>query len=175
MTTVLTPEAYPLDPAEKARLARLERTVDRAVEVAGKIAGEALATIRDEKLYRRTHSTFEAYVEARFGVSRSTAYRMIEAASVPAPQLDPVEGLSRGETNPQPPESPRSAPGRPDSPFVIPEPAEPTPPVEVRMPADAERLWGEVVDLDDGVVTIRVDPAWPYPAWGQRVLVAWTR
>lgn len=176
MTTVLTPEAYTLDPAEKARLARLERTVDRAVEVAGKIAGEALATIRDEKLYRRTHSTFEAYVEDRFGVSRSTAYRMIEAASGPAPQLDPVEGSSRGETNPQPPESPRSAPGRPDSPFVIPEPAEPAPPAdEAPMPPDAERLWGEVVDLDDGLVTIRVETAERYPAWGQRVLVAWTR
>lgn len=162
-----------LDPAEGARLVRLERTVDRAVEVAGKIAGEALATIRDEKLYRMTHTTFEEYVGERWGFSRRTAYRMIEAATAAA---DPrkVEGLCQGGTNPQPAPAPRTAPGRPDSPFVMPEPAEPPEPEPMAMTAG--RLWATVSDAGGGEVRLVVDrDAEEYPPLGAKVLVAWER
>ena len=70
-----------LDHAEAARLTRLERTVDRAVDVAGKIAGEALATIRDEGLYRVTHATFADYVAETWGMSGPLAERMIATAA----------------------------------------------------------------------------------------------
>jgi hypothetical protein len=45
---------------------------------AGKIAGDALREIRDSRLYRATHTSFEAYCTERFGFSRSTAYRLME-------------------------------------------------------------------------------------------------
>ncbi len=158
-----------LDPAESARLVRLERTVDRAVEVAGKIAGEALATIRDERLYRITHSTFEAYVNDRWGFSKTTAYRMIEASSPPPPPKE-VEGSSQRGTNPQPTPEALGALGGgngagPDEP-----PTEPLPTV------DACRIWARVIDTGGGTVGVRVDDgAREYPEVGQRVLLMWER
>lgn len=167
-----------LDPAESARLVRLERTVDRAVEVAGKIAGEALATIRDEKLYRMTHHTFEDYVGERWGFSRRTAYRMIEAATAAA-EPRKVEGLCQGGTNPQPAPAPapRSAPGRPDNPFVMPEPVEDEPEPEPPMAMDAGRLWATVVSyLGDRRIAVEVDAdCSEFPSIGTKVLVAWER
>lgn len=44
--------------------------------------GAALGRIRDRKLYRATHSTFEVYVRERWGLSRSVAYQRIDAAEV---------------------------------------------------------------------------------------------
>ena len=45
-------------------------------------AGAALATIRDTRLYRATHATFEDYCRARRGIARQTAYQLISAAGV---------------------------------------------------------------------------------------------
>jgi len=44
--------------------------------------GKALAKIRNGKLYRETHGTFEAYCQERWGWSRPKAYQMIDAAEV---------------------------------------------------------------------------------------------
>jgi len=44
--------------------------------------GTALLTIRDQRLYREDHSTFEDYCTARWGMQRAHAYRLIEAAGV---------------------------------------------------------------------------------------------
>lgn len=44
--------------------------------------GTALWTICDQRLYREDHSTFEDYCSARWGMQRSYAYRLIEAAGV---------------------------------------------------------------------------------------------
>lgn len=176
----VAPEA--LDQAERARLVRLERTVDRAVEVAGKIAGEALATIRDERLYRVTHTTFADYVEARFGIGKSTAYRMIEAATTPPPRQ--VEGLSHRGTNPQPsepPEGPGGAPREADRVeyFDTHDTAGvrwPDAPTEAAMPPDAGRLWARVVAVPLGSVVLAVDSSTAeLPEPGAQVLVAWER
>lgn len=70
-------DSVELDRTESARLVRLERTVDRAVEVVGKVAGEALATIHDKRLYRESHYTWDAYVADRWGFSAATANRMM--------------------------------------------------------------------------------------------------
>ena len=56
----------------------LERKVERAFFEAGK----ALAELRDRRLYRSTHSTFEEYCKDRFGFERRHPYRLIEAAGV---------------------------------------------------------------------------------------------
>ena len=62
---------------ERERLL-LERKVERAFYEAGK----ALKELRDRRLYRSTHKTFEEYCEARFGFKRRHPYRLIEAAEV---------------------------------------------------------------------------------------------
>lgn len=42
--------------------------------------GTALAAIRDERLYRAEHATFEDYCQQRWNLARAHAYRMIDAA-----------------------------------------------------------------------------------------------
>ncbi len=56
----------------------LERKVERAFFEAGK----ALAELRDRRLYRSTHGTFEEYCKDRFGYNRSRFYQLIDAAAV---------------------------------------------------------------------------------------------
>jgi hypothetical protein len=54
---------------------------ERAVEnlaTATWLAGKALQSIRDRKLYRHTHTNFATYVQERWEISERTAYQMIE-------------------------------------------------------------------------------------------------
>lgn len=168
MSTDLSTET--LDAVESARFTRLERTVERAVEVAGKIAGEALATIRDERLYRVSHTTFDDYVRERWGFTRWTANRMIAAATAPEP---PALTDPDGAACTKPSSNRRgSAPGRPDSPFELPEPA----PAEPAMDVDAGRLWAIVADItDDGRVALDPLDCDEYPPLRAKVLLAWER
>ena len=101
MNTVLTR-------SEKTDLGRLEQTIQAGL--AGFLtAGSALAEIRDRRLYRLTHATFEAYCRDRWGLGRSHAYRLIDASAAietmsptgghaPAPdserQVRPLIGLA---------------------------------------------------------------------------------
>lgn len=55
---------------------RLELKVERAFVEAGK----ALAELRNRKLYRSTHHSFEDYCQDRFGYTRYSAYYKIAAA-----------------------------------------------------------------------------------------------
>lgn len=45
-------------------------------------AGEALQTIRDKRLYRETHATFEDYCREKWEMSKTQANRLIAAARV---------------------------------------------------------------------------------------------
>jgi hypothetical protein len=54
-----------------------ERAVDN-LSTARWLAGKALQSIRDRKLYRHTHSTFEEYVQDRWEMSERAAYQAIE-------------------------------------------------------------------------------------------------
>jgi hypothetical protein len=88
----------PITPAEKAELAFYDRTLPLTTqekrlrnqlekEIARDMPGvfrigEALRRIRDERLYRNTHATFEVYTRERWGISRSDADRQIAAARV---------------------------------------------------------------------------------------------
>jgi len=64
-------------------LAQYEEVVERGFKCAWE-AGEALKQIRDQRLFLRTHETFEEYVRDRFEVHRSQAYRWMQAAEVAA-------------------------------------------------------------------------------------------
>lgn len=62
-------------------LAECEETIARGVR--GYVeAGEALRIIRDARLYRETHGTFEDYCRERWGWTRVRAHQLIEAADV---------------------------------------------------------------------------------------------
>lgn len=63
------------------RLESLEGTVGNGLR-AFYTAGLALRQIRDERLYRRTHATFEEYLRDRWDIGDSQGYRIIEAADV---------------------------------------------------------------------------------------------
>ena len=63
---------------EKRDRLYLERKVERAFYE----AGFALKELRDRRLYRSTHKTFEQYCRERFGFKRRHPYRLIDAALV---------------------------------------------------------------------------------------------
>jgi hypothetical protein len=67
-----------LSPEEEADRQRLELKVERAFYE----AGVALRELRDRRLYRSTHRTFEEYCYERFGYTRRRPYQLIEAAIV---------------------------------------------------------------------------------------------
>ncbi len=62
-------------------LTECEATIDRGLQTFVEV-GEALALVRDRKLYRAAHRTFEGYCSVRWNLSRSRAYQFIEAAGV---------------------------------------------------------------------------------------------
>lgn len=66
----------------KSRLIELETLIDSQRRCFYQI-GKALKQIRDERLYRELmFDSFEAYLKNRWEMSRSQAYRLIEAARV---------------------------------------------------------------------------------------------
>jgi hypothetical protein len=67
----------PLSEVELHDLGVCERAVEN-LATATWLAGKALQTIRDGKLYRRSHARFEDYVDERWDISERTAYQMIE-------------------------------------------------------------------------------------------------
>jgi hypothetical protein len=70
-----------LDVAERARLQELESIVEKGLQTFYEV-GKALDEIREQKLYRETHKTFEAYCQEKWGMARQTANRFIGAARV---------------------------------------------------------------------------------------------
>jgi N6-adenosine-specific RNA methylase IME4 len=74
-------EGSALSSAERERLASLEAVVARGLESFLEVA-RALLEIRERRLYRATHASFEAYVGERWGLARRTAYGYLEAARV---------------------------------------------------------------------------------------------
>ena len=73
--------AIELTEEEAHDLAVLEGIVSRCKQ-SFESAGVALARIRDGRLYRKTHSTFEDYCAERWGWQRAHAYRLIEFAEI---------------------------------------------------------------------------------------------
>ena len=65
--------------AERDTLAECEKIVERGQQTFVEV-GLALAKIRDRKLYRVGHATFEEYCEKRWNWKRAYAHRMVQAA-----------------------------------------------------------------------------------------------
>jgi len=74
-----------LTPSERSRLAELEAGVEQDMRITAAAfvrIGVRLTEIRDSRLYRATHPTFDAYLDERWGMSRQRGYQLIDAASV---------------------------------------------------------------------------------------------
>lgn len=84
----------------------LEREVERAFYK----AGCALKELRDRRLYKSTHSSFEQYCEDRFGMRRRHPYRLIDAATVVDNilQLCPIRTQNESDTKKNKPIIPTS-------------------------------------------------------------------
>lgn len=68
-----------LTPVERHKLNDLEGIIEKGLQTFVEV-GASLALIREQKLHRETHETFEAYVEARWGWTASRARQLIGAA-----------------------------------------------------------------------------------------------
>lgn len=77
-----------LSAQELSTLREAETVIDRGIGVFVDV-GQALQTVRDERLYRQTHATFQAWCEERYSLSRRHADRTIQAAHV-VQQLGPT-------------------------------------------------------------------------------------
>lgn len=60
-----------------------ERIIERGLQTFVEV-GQALIEIRDRRLYKLSHQTFEDYCQERWGLARRTAYQYIEASEVVA-------------------------------------------------------------------------------------------
>lgn len=67
-----------ITPEESVRLAELERRIESNVAMVGR----DLFEIRESRLYRQTHGTFEEYCQARFGMDRRYINMQIKASEV---------------------------------------------------------------------------------------------
>lgn len=66
---------------ETSRLTDLETVIERGLQTFVEV-GNALMEIRDSRLYREQHGTFEDYCRERWAISKIHAYRLMGAAQV---------------------------------------------------------------------------------------------
>ncbi|MEC3951801.1 hypothetical protein VMT65_02020 [Nocardia sp. CDC153] len=78
----------PLSRSEADQLEVCESSID-ALRIAFWTAGRALQIVRDGRLYRADHATFDEYVEKRWDMQRSYAHKLIRAWPLAA-RLHPV-------------------------------------------------------------------------------------
>jgi len=64
-----------------SRLAELETVIERGLETYIEV-GSALLEIRDSRLYREPHGTFEDYCRERWSISKVHASRLISASRI---------------------------------------------------------------------------------------------
>ena len=99
--TVTAVEVTELTQEEQSDRLHLERKVERAFFEAGK----ALIELRDRRLYRSTHKTFDEYCLDRFGYNRSRSYQLVDAAVVvdnlqKCPQIVDILPTAEGQVRP---------------------------------------------------------------------------
>ncbi|MEL6931065.1 MAG: hypothetical protein AAFO95_20955 [Cyanobacteria bacterium J06600_6] len=127
-----------LSEAEKAERDDLELTVRQS----SFSAWNALKILRDKRLYRETHATFESYVRDRFGFTRRSADYFISAAKI-------VENLKAENSVPFP-ENKKSELKREQ--FVLKTNVLPTKESQCRSlaklsPEEQRQAWGRAVEL----------------------------
>lgn len=66
---------------ETRRLSELEDKIERGLQTFVEV-GDALSEIRDDRLYRESHSTFEDYCRERWGFNRQRASQLIQNSTV---------------------------------------------------------------------------------------------
>lgn len=76
MSTAVTES---LTAMERSDLVHLESTIEHGLQTFVEV-GEALAKIRDARLYKEDYDTFEAYLSERWGLSRKRGYDLISAS-----------------------------------------------------------------------------------------------
>jgi hypothetical protein len=79
----------PLNVVEQGELRKAEAIIEKGQQMFMDV-GNALATIRDGKLYRETYKTFDAYCKERWKFDRTYAHRLITAAVT-------VENVAHGQ------------------------------------------------------------------------------
>jgi len=70
-----------LSVVERRSLESLEKVIESGVE-SFLATGSAMKEIRDQRLYREGHRTFESYLKTKWGFDRSYAHRLIDASDV---------------------------------------------------------------------------------------------
>lgn len=84
MTDVATLNGHlagPLTDSEQATLAEHEQVIEKGLKTFIEV-GTALAAIREGRLYRTTHQTFETYCRERWNFNRHRASQLISAVDV---------------------------------------------------------------------------------------------
>lgn len=83
---------------ERSRLIECETIIERGLQTFVEV-GIALAEIRESRLYRLTHGTFEEYCGERWGIERRRAYQLIDASAVVTNITDDVKNFSHRESH----------------------------------------------------------------------------
>lgn len=133
-----TPRAAPphrLSSPDRDRLQRLEAIVEEGLTTFIRV-GNALREIRDRRLYRETHDSFNAYCQDRWGIGRHYAYRQIRASAVVA-LLHDVDSCQQ--------------PGR------VPANEAQARPLTKLEPEEARQAWSLAVDLVEGAQPTSAD------------------
>jgi hypothetical protein len=78
-----------LSPDETETLQYCEHVIAEGIQTFVDV-GRALLVIRDQRLYRQSHATFEVYCRERWELSRTYAYQLVEASQV----VDHVSAVS---------------------------------------------------------------------------------
>lgn len=74
-------QAQPLNVLERGELRKAEAAIEKGQQTFMDV-GNALAAIRDRRLYREGHKTFEAYCKDRWNIQRNYANKLIAGAKV---------------------------------------------------------------------------------------------
>ena len=82
---------------QRSSFAALEETIQRGFDTFVDV-GQALASIRDDKLYREQHATFDDYCRSRWNYTRQHVYRLINAAETVA-QIEANPAIEELPTN----------------------------------------------------------------------------
>ncbi|MBB5913020.1 hypothetical protein BJY24_001887 [Nocardia transvalensis] len=86
----------PLSEREQAQLSACESSIG-TLRLAFWAAGRALQIVRDGRLYRSDHATFDDYVEQRWDMQRSYAHKLIRAWPLAAKLHPMAPGINEGQ------------------------------------------------------------------------------
>lgn len=100
MTALTITQEKPLTTSEETEFSVHEFTIAHGISTFIKV-GNALAAIRDQRLYRNDYGTFEEYCRERWKISKTHANRMIGAADI-AEDLTPIGVIPNSESQLRP-------------------------------------------------------------------------